>query len=33
MPDGEEKHQFWETGLIQNRAKELIEMDVSGKLN
>ena len=33
MPDGENKHNFWESTLILERAKDLIRKDISGELD
>lgn len=33
MPPSQIKHDFWESTLIMERSKELIKMDINGKLN
>lgn len=30
MPEGELKHQFWESTLIMERAADIIKKDISG---
>ena len=33
MPEGELKHQFWESTLIMERAADIIKKDISGELD